>query len=115
MIRLAQIVVLSVVALALVALPAGRAHTAGVKANDIVASALMPDCGGHYPQPPDHTSKIPSDCAAMAGCATQCFSSSATHVSAAILPPGATTRALTLADAGAVSQIGSPLFRPPRI
>jgi len=113
--RLAQIIVLSVVALALAALPAGRAHTAGVKATDVVASALTLDCGGHYPQPPDHTSKAPSDCAAMAGCASQCFNSSTTLVFAAIFPPAATTRALTLADAGAVSQIGSLPFRPPRI
>ena len=113
--RLARIVLPLVVTLSLVTLPMGQEHTAGASANDVVASAFTLDCGGNNRQPSDHNSKAPTGSTAMAGCATQCFNSAATLISTAIYAPVATTRTLVLADAGAVSQIGIPPFRPPRV
>lgn len=116
MMRFVRFVLLLLVTLSVTVLPVAPSHAARAGTNDLVTVADPPDCGDHYGQPAGDNSGDGIDCMAMAQCAVACSASPAALVSAATLPWAATAAsAPMLADAGIVSTIGRPPFRPPRI
>ncbi len=113
-------ILVALIALSVAVLPAAggmmpAAKQGGTLRSEQASSAAMPvDCQHSVPVR-DHGSKPLNDCAGMASCAVNCFSYAGTTVPVIALAPTCSTPHPIIEAGVAMSKIGSPPFRPPRV
>lgn len=118
--KIVRTILALLIAISVAALPATAGVMPAVGSSDMVVtraavtSVMSVNCEHHAPVR-DHGSKTSNDCASMAACAASCFNYTGTVVP--VIAPTSTTSRLQLppADRLAMSNLGTPPFRPPRV